>query len=287
MTGRAVSEHRRQHEPVTEYFDPRLTNNPSQGEARDMVLAALDEVEPGVLKSLAGTCFKPALLDPDGVAEHDWPGPPDELLWGHVRDAGNAVPPDRWIVHGNLKLLRDALTSWARGDRDDPWNLCDNEGTPLEWIADAAVQTLVSWNRKDTLPNRLKWENLDYYCYRALDSDESMEMLRLEQGFDAGSGYLRIAPESGAESEPFSSREQRAAKQQYKSLGRALGLRLVPRVSKRYFEWYALQMFLGWKLMRIREREEQSGRACVGHLHDLSGIAHGIAKVADLVGFRR
>jgi hypothetical protein len=142
----------------------------------------------------------------------------------------------------------------------------------------------------------VRLENLDLHCYRSIDSEEALQMLALEQHFDVGAGFIRIAPEHGTDPSPLSYRGQRAAKQEYKLLGRKLGLTPMPRVSPRYFEWYALQMFLGFKLREIRERELQTPREegitglGVGdrsNPDDLSAISHGIKIVADLVGFRR
>lgn len=289
MTGKLVSQQKRSYKPIAEYFDAALPDNPGRGEARDMVLGALNVVEPGILTSLAKACLKPALLEPAIVGDHDWHGPVESLLWGHVRTAGDTEHSAGWEILGNLKPLRDALTRWAKGGSRTRWNLCSNDGSPLDWIADAAVQTLVFWKMRGNLPKRPKWENLNFYCYRALDSKEAEEMFKMERSFDAGSGYLRIAPESGAEPVPLSARAQRAARRQYKSLGRKLGLTPKPRLSARYFEWYALQTFLDFKLREIRDREMEKGRSGVGARNpdDLSAIAHGIQTVARLVAFRR
>jgi hypothetical protein len=291
MTGKVVARQRREYKPVVEYYDAAIPDNPGRGEARDMVLAALNVVEPDILRSLAETCCQSALLEPEIVGDHDWHGPLDVLLWVHVETAGDIERSAGWIILGNLKPLRDGLTRWAKGGSRKRWNLCSKDGvSPLDWIADAAVQTLVFWQMRGKLPKVLRWENLHFYCYRALDTDESIEMFNMERSFDAGSGYLRIAPESGVEPVPFSDRVQRAAKQQYKSSGQKLGLIPMPRVSARYFEWYALQTFLGFKLKEIRERELRMGGDGIGdpsNPDDLSAIAHGIATVARLVEFRR
>jgi hypothetical protein len=294
MTGTLVSQEGRWHDPVPEYFDDELPDNPGQGEARQGVLEALNFVEPGILRSLAETCLKRALLDPASNDEHDWPGPFDELLWGHVKDAGRFVPPIE-VVSGNLVPLEVAIVRWANDEPQHRWSLCGNDGQPLDWIADAAVQTLVYWLQRGRLPKNLRWENLDFHCYRSLDSEDAFEMLAMEQDFDAGAGYLRIAPEFGIDFSRLSDREQRAAKKEYKLLGQKQELTRMQRVSARYSEWYALQTFLGSKLREIRERELGTRRkAGIGtgvgdpqDPEDLSAIAHGIKTVADLVGFRR
>jgi hypothetical protein len=43
----------------------------------------------------------------------------------------------------NLAPLREAIKGWANDSPRRRWNLRDNDGAPLEWIASAAVQTLV------------------------------------------------------------------------------------------------------------------------------------------------
>jgi hypothetical protein len=236
-----------------------LPNNPSQGEARQLGLEALILIEPDILKSLAETCFQRALLDPEVADDHDWCGPIDYLLWGHVRHAGD-IAGSMGIIFGNLRPLKAALIGWAKDDPQHRWNLCDNEGEPLDWVADAAVQTVASWQRRGRLPKILRWENLDFHLYRSLDSEDAYQMFEMERQFDSGSGYIRIAPECGVESSRLSDRAQRTAKQQYKSLGRKLGLTRMHRVSSRYFEWYARQTFLESKLQEIRERELQTAR---------------------------
>jgi hypothetical protein len=295
MTGKIISQEGRWHNPVPEYYEADLPNNPCKGEARNRVLAALNSVEPDILKSLAQTCFDRALLKPEMVGDHDWPGLVENLLWGHVREAGRIEPSTGGVIFGNLKPLRDALTRWAKDEPEKRWDLCDSEGEPIDWVADAAVQTLVYWQEKSQLPRNLRWENLDLHCYRSLDSEDAFEMLAMERHFDAGSGFVRIAPEDGVESSRSPDRAQRAAKKKYNSLGQKLGLTRMQGVSPRYFEWYVLQTFLGRKLREIRNREFQTTRK--GHTgcgvgdpkdpHDLSAISHGIKKVADLVSFQR
>jgi hypothetical protein len=291
MTGKIVHQEGRWHRPVPEYYQADLPDNPGEGEARQRVLDALDVVEPSVLQSLAETCLKRTLLEPEVSADCDWPGPLDWLLWGHVRLAGQIEPSPGGVTYRNLQPLKDALTRWAKDEPQKRWNLCDSEGQPLDWIAEAAVDTLTWWQRKGHLPKRLRWVNLDLYCYRSLDSDEAVAMFEMERHFDAGSGYIRISPGDAPESSRLPDRAQRTAKKEYKTLGRALGLTRMQNVLARYFEWYALRTFLGLKLRKIRERELQGGSGIgVGDpldAHDLSAIAHGIKKVADLVGFQR
>ena len=288
MTGKIVNQRGRWHESVSEYFDADLPNNPGLGEARQRVLEALAMVEAGILKSLAETCFRGELLKPEVADDHDWYGPVDYLLWGHVRDAGNTFSPTG-VVFPNLRPLRASLVRWAKDEPQHGWNLCDHEGEPLDWIADAAVQTLVYWQQRGGLPKSLRWENLDLDCYRSLDSEPAIKMFELEREFDAGAGFVRIVPEHGVDYSRLSARNQRKAKQKYKFLGRQFGLARMQRPSRRDFEWYALQTFLGFKLREIREREFQAGRS-VGdrrNSDDLSAISHSIKKIADLVGFRR
>ena len=295
MIGKILNQEGRRHDVVLEYYQADLPENPGRGEARQRVLTALLVVAPDILKSLAATCYKRELLDPEAAREYDWPGPAENLLWEHVREAGWIEPSTGGIVYGNLKPLKDALTRWAKDEPRKRRNLCDNQGEPIDWVADAAVQTLVYWQRKDQLPKNLRWKNLDLHCYRSLDSEEGFRMLAMEEQFDAGSGYVRIAPEYGTESSRLSDRAQRRAKQEYKSLGQKIGLTRMQGVSPRYFEWYVLRTFLGFTLRKIREREFRTTRkegTGIGigdpnDPNDLSAISHGIKKVADLVGLQR
>jgi len=288
MAGILVNQEGCWHDAVPQYFDEEQPDNPGLGDARQRVLEALAMVEPGILKSLAETCFRGELLKPEVADDHDWYGPVDYLLWGHVRDAGNTISPTG-MVFPNLRPLRASLVRWAKDEPQHGWNLCDHEGEPLDWIADAAVQTLVYWQQRGGLPKNLRWENLDLHCYRSLDSEPELEMFELERQFDAGAGFVRIVPEHGIDYSRLSARNQRKAKQKYKFLGRHLGLTPMQRPARRDFEWYALQTFLGFKLREIRERELLAGRS-VGdprNPDDVSAISHSIKKIADLVGFRR
>ncbi len=289
MMGKIVEQEGRWHEPVPEYFDQALPDNPGIGEARQRVLEALNLVQPRVLKSLAETCLKHELLAPQASGDHDWYGPVDFLLWGHLRDAGRFVPLPG-VVFGNLKPLREAILRWAKDEPHGHWNLCDSEGEPLEWVADAAVQTLVYWEKNGRLPKNLRWENLDLHCYQSLDSEEAYLMFALEGHFDAGSGFIRVAPEQGSDFARLSNRAQRAAKREYKSLGEALGLTRMSSISARYFKWYAQRTFLKLKLREIRECELSLGEGGVGDYNnkdDLAAISHGIKRIADIIGFAR
>jgi hypothetical protein len=91
MTGALVTRRGRWYDPVPEYFNPDLSNNPGQGEARELVLKALNYVEPAILISLEQTCCRRELLDPAVKGDHDWCGPFGDLLWGHVKGAGNVI----------------------------------------------------------------------------------------------------------------------------------------------------------------------------------------------------
>jgi len=249
MTGKTIDQEGRWHDPVPQYFDADLPDNAGQGQARQQVLEALNLVEPEMLMVLAATCLARAFLEPEVADEHDWTGPLDYLLWGHVRDAGR-ITGSMGVIFGNLLPLKTALIGWATDNPRQRWNLCDNKGEPLDWIIEAAVQTLACWHRRGRLPKMLSWENLDFHWYRSLDSEDAFEMFDIERHFDAGSGYIRIAPEIGAESSRLSDRAQRTAKQEYKSLGGKLGLTRMQHVSSRFFEWYALRTFLGFKLRK-------------------------------------
>jgi hypothetical protein len=288
MIGRLVTQEGSWHDPVPEYFDQHFPDNPGRGEARQKVLEALLVVAPDVLKSLAAACFTRVLLEPEMVDDHDWPGPSDYLLWGHVRDAGRVLP-GMGLLYGNLRPLKAALIGWAKDEPRLRWNLCGDEDEPVEWVADAALQTLVYWQERGRLPKNLHWANLDLFCYGSLNCEEAYRMFDLERHFDAGSGFVRVTPEHGEESSRFPDREQRKAKREYKSLGQKLGLTRMQGISARYFAWYAMRTFLGFKLREIREQELQRG-VSIGDPkdpNDLSAIAMGIRKVADLVGFHR
>ncbi len=289
MTGKLINQKGRWHDPVLEFFQADLPNGPSQGIARQCVLDTLILLKPEILNALADTCLSQALLEPDVADNHDWHGPLDCLLWAHVQGAGQIEPSTGVVVFGNLTPFRDALKRWAKDESRKRWDLCDNKGEPVDWVADAAVQTLVFWKKRERLPKKLKWENHDFHAYRSLDSEDAYRMFDMELRFDAGSGFVRLAPEHGTEYSRLSDRAQRAAKAEYTSLGQKLGLTRMQQVSERYFEWYVLQTFLGFKLREIRERERKRGVSLGDPQdpHDFSAISHGIKPVADLVGFRR
>lgn len=288
LTGKMFRQTGQWHKPVPEYYDASLPNNVSQGEARELVLRVLNEVEPEILRSLATTCFQPTLLAPPRAGDHDWLLPLEELEWGHIVAAGDIVPAEGWVVFGNLKAHRDAFTLWARGGPSRKWNLCDDQDRPLNWIAGTAVQTWAGWIRRGGLPKTLCWENLDFYGYRTLETPKDCNVLDLERGFDASNGMARINP--GPEHPGFSDREHRLAKREHKALGKERGLIPLKSVSHRYVEWYILRTFFGWKLREIREREFRGKAGFVGNPKDPQDFAHvslGIKQVADLVGFRR
>jgi hypothetical protein len=293
MTGKIVKQNGKRYEPVKEFYDQDQPENPGRGEAQQQVLKALNLLESEVLKSLADICLKKALLEPAMPALHDWPGPLGSLDWGHIRDAGRIE--SMGVIFGNLKPLRTALMLWAKDEPLHRWNLCDGEGELLDWVADAAVQTLVWWQRKDRLPKGLSWKNINLHCYGSLESEDSLRMLELEQDFDAGSGYIPIAPDSGVHASRLSYRQQRTALKEYESLGQKLGLARMTSPSARYFEWYAMHTFLGSTLQQVREHEFKTPRKGGTGLgvgdprdpNDLSAVSHGIKKIADLIGFRR
>src|SRR5262249_55999607 len=106
--------------------------------------------ERGVVKAKAGR---------DGGG----PGAGENLVWGHVREAGRIEPSTGRIVYGNLKPLKDALTLWAKGEPGKRWNLCDSHGEPIDWVADGAVQTLSYWHEKGQLPKPLRWKNANLF----------------------------------------------------------------------------------------------------------------------------
>jgi hypothetical protein len=194
---------------------------------------------------------------------------------GHVRDAGQYL--------GNLVPLRVALEGWARDSPSHRWNLCDNRANPLEWIASPAIQTLVYWYQKGRLPKTLRWENLDFDCYGAFNN----EMFELERAFDAGSGFLKISPlDEEPEAKKLSHIAQRQAKQRHKQLGEELGLTQITRIGQPSFKWYVLRNFLGKTPTEI-DRLELDNQRHGGSPDDVSRISHGIATVADLVGFSR
>jgi hypothetical protein len=273
MLGIADRQNGKWHKPVPEFYDADAPNNAGCGEARETVLVALDYLRPEILRALAERCLKGEFLRLRGTGEFDWADGPDELQWGHVRDAGQYL--------GNLAPLRAAIEGWAYDSPCGRWNLCDNDGGPLEWIARPAVQTLVDWYQKGR-PETLKWENLDFHCYGA----RNKELFELERAFDAGGGLLRISPGEEPEAKKLSDRAQRAAKQRYKQLGEKLGLTRIKNVGQLHFVWYVLRTFLGLMPAEIDRRERECGRHG-GSIGDVSRISQGIKTIADLVGFSR
>jgi len=280
------------HKVVKEYYDPTLPDDPSQGEARDRLIGMLDRLEPRILKSLADMCFKDELLEPPGSNEGDWAsGSCEHLSWGHIRRAGDVLTGSEQAYLRNLKPLRDELTRWAEGGPERAWNLLDNEKKPLDWIASAAVQTLVFWKLRGGLPKVLQWENFELRAYRSLETVEDFSMLGLERHFDAGSDFMRISPAKGQEHKRLSARQQRIAEREYAVLGKKRGLKRMPReISSHYFNWFAQYTFLGLRLKEIRQRQMKRRAVGVGDVNDpedLAAVWIGIKKIADLVGFRR
>jgi len=276
------------YDEVAEYFDPTLPKNAGQSVARQRVREVLNALEPGLLSTLARTCFKTQLLKPPVTDVCDWSGPVANLQWGHVKSAGQIVP-SIGVAFGNLGPLKTALVRWAKDEPERRWNLCDNDGEPLNWLAEPAVWTLVWWEEKGCLPKLLQWEDFELFHYRPLGSPQADRMFELERHFDAGAGYYRIAPQDGVEFSRLSYRAQRAAKQEYDALGVALHLETMPRIALRHIRWYVLRTFLGLKLREIRERERQVEGLNLGDPEDpddFSAISHGIRTVADLVDFR-
>lgn len=278
------------HGEVAEYYDSTLPDNASQGETRDRVLGMLNHLEPRILRSLADVCFKDELLAPKFSNNGDWP--PDSyenLMWGHVRDAGRESAGQ--IIFGNLNPLRQELTRWAAGGPEKAWNLLDNEKRPLEWIASAALQTLVWWKIQGGLPKILQWENSDWHAYRSLETVDDFRMLDLEGHFNKGAAFLLLTPGKIQEQRRFSVREQRCAEREYVKLGKRRGLKRMPhKISPHYFNWYILHTFLGLRQNEIRQREIDKRATGIGDTkdpEDLASISIGIKRIADLVGFRR
>ncbi len=254
MIGQVFNQPAKRHKSVKQYFDPSSPNNPGVGEARQHVLEVLNLIEPRVLTSLAEIWLRGSILGSTATG-NDLSVPLHHLCWGHVEDAGR-FDTCVGLLYPELIPLRTALVRWANDDPLHRWNLCDSVGVLIEWIAEAAVQTLVYWQQRGRIPKTLKWEGLDFHRYRSLDSVEARDMFVLERHFDAGSGYARIAPEDGPPDSPrLPDRVQREAKQEYKSLGEKLGLARMLMVSRRYFEWYAKRTFLELRLREIREWE--------------------------------
>lgn len=300
-------------QPVREFYDPNLPDNPGRGETRERVLEALALIQPEVLSSLADLCNKPSLLAPELVGAVPWPGPADYLNWVHISDAGRAVLP-QGILFENLIPLKASIEVWAADQPQGRWNLRDNNGEPLDWIAHTAVQTLAEWHLSGRLPKVLTWLDLDFPCYRSLDSEEAYQMFELEGRFNADYGFQRVSlsePEPLANIHPFvretiipfvaskevhmpfNYRERRSATATYKSLGKKAGLLQIPRFLKAHYEWYALHTFLGNQPSAIKERElskPSETRAAVGRvdaIEDVANIQMAIYKVAAMTGFLR
>jgi hypothetical protein len=179
------------------------------------------------------------------------------------------------VIYGNLVPLKEALVRWMKDGRQHRWNLCDNDGTPLDWIADGAMQTLEYWWSKKRLPKNLRWIAGELHQYWSLPNSEVLhDLLELESQIDPPLGplYSRL-----------SYRKQRRAEQRYRSLMKSLGPEKVQLIGQRHCLWYALQTFLGLTRRQIRSR----AKAHVGDEADLTAISHGISSIADLVGFRR
>lgn len=279
------------HAEVPEYYDPAVPGGPGQGEARNRVLRMLDFLEPGILRSLAETCFKDELLAPKVSSEGDWPAESCEYLeWGHIRTAGDETVPGQAYFR-NLKPLREELTRWAEGGPEKVWNLLDDEKRPIEWIASTAVQTLVWWKIRRELPKTLKWENFEWHAYRRLETVGDFRMFDLEGHFNRGAGFRRITMGNAQEQRRLSDREQRKAKREYVKLAKRRGLARMPgKISAHYFKWYVQYCFLGLRQREIRQLELDRGKGVIGNIQDpedLASISIGIRIIADLVGFRR
>jgi len=175
------------------------------------------------------------------------------------------------------------------GSPGNQWNFCDNDGRPIEWIADSAIQTLMCWFERGEVPKIPRWENFSLYTYSSLPAPDHFRMDNLERQFDVGAGYSQILSGDGNDAKPFSARQQRKAKKEYKVLGESVGLKPMPHRRDRYFEWYALRTFLNWKLREIREWEIANGGSGVGvhNPQDLSAVHCGVRAVGKLVGFHR
>jgi hypothetical protein len=286
---------RKPRQPIREYYQKELPENVGSGEARQVVLAELSRAEPRVLSALAEKCYRRLTVTVPNLNEAspgDWCEPLDELLWGHVRDAGKILPSYGFALYGNLVPLKDSILCWMKDGRRHRWNLCDNGGAPLEWIADEALQTLGFWRLKGRLPKRLSWLNCDLHGYwETPHVEKAQDLIVLEEQIDADSGITQVFPKGGSKYERLSDRDRRKAEKSYRLLANDMELDKLPSVSRRYFRWYALRTFLGWKLREIREIELQEyGPTGLGNpkdREDLSAISHGLEKVAALVGFTR
>jgi len=258
---------------LRDYYQQEMTPHAAQGVSRQMALEALARVDSRILKSLAERCLKRThvkMPPPDAAQPGDWCSPITDLLWGHLKDAGRSVP-SIGVIYSNLVPLRTSLERWARDGSRHRWNLCDNAGVPLEWVASAAVDTLNIWRPKKRLPKTLTWLDCEMHSYFAAPVFEMQRLVELE---------LEI---NDIRRPRLSYRAQRKAEREYKSLAKDLNIQRMPRMSLHYFEWYALRTFLGLDLRDIRKRT----RANVGSATDHSALSHGIRKVGDLVGFHR
>ena len=263
---------------MREYCQADLAPSAAQQLAREAVLEALSWAEPKVLKSLAERCYRRVTIQVPTLGqakEGDW-CESDSPAWAHLRDAGKPQPSAGYVIYGNLVPLKDALIRWMKDGRQHRWNLCDNDAMPLDWLADAALQTLDSWWASKRLPKNLRWATsgeLDHH-WSLPNSEMVHDLLDLESQIEApvGPQYSRL-----------SYRDQRRAERQYRSLMKSLGPEKVPLIARRHCLWYALQTFLGLTRREIRKRT----KANVGDQADLTAISHGISSIADLVGFRR
>lgn len=225
---------------MKEYYQRSLDPNAARDIARGLVLEALVIAEPRVLSSLAKGCHYPRRIrfPSRGVNEGDWPGAPDLefLRWGHLRDAGS-VHPMGFITYGNLVPFRTALVRWITDGRKRRWNLSDNQGQPLDWIANAALETLDYWRLKERLPRKLRWARFDLHCEWSLEASENLQALL--------NAEFKLFPAIGPSPSQLSARSKRHVETVYRSTAKDLGLEKRSRVSEFYFDWYVMRTFLG------------------------------------------
>jgi len=257
---------------LREYYQQGITPNAAQGVAREIVRQTLAGVEPRILKSLAERCLKRTVVSvpsPDTAQPGDWCDPLDELLWGHVLDAGRVSSIG--VSYSNLVPLKAALVRWAKDGSRHRWNLCDNEGAPLEWIADVAVEMLNVCRQKERLPKELHWFTAQ------MDVEYSAPIAKMQFLLESESQIDDVRRPR------LSYRSQRKTEQEYRSLAKDLDIHAMPRVSSHYFTWYVLRTFLGCDLREIRIRTGET----VGTPTDHSAYSKGIRTVGNLVDFHR
>jgi hypothetical protein len=252
-----------------EYLEPGLEPSLDRSRARREVLRALLRVEPKVLRSLARRCYKPIAAIELPTREHfhsgDWFGDLEELQWGHLKSAGE-LHPYGFITYPNLTSLKKALVRWMRDERGRRWNLCDNAGEPVDWIADAALLTLSHWRSRQSLPKPLDWIGFNHLMDHYWGADEATAA-QLVAHEDFKGTY----------------RARRNNDRQHRALATSMGFRMTSRISPQHCDWYAMQTFLGLTRAQILRRTKMK----VGSEGDLTALSHGISRIGHLVGLRR